>query len=56
MDHFSRYSRKESHILDIWKTKSGLISHEWNIQKDNTPHHDAKVILPDGTHFLVQVK
>ncbi|QUW01729.1 hypothetical protein J8C02_12620 [Chloracidobacterium sp. MS 40/45] len=56
MDHFSRYSRKESHILDIWKANSGLIPHEWNIQKDNTPYHDAKVILPDGTQFLVQVK
>jgi len=56
VDHFSRYSRKESHILDIWKAKSGLIPHEWNIQKDNTPYHDAKVILPDGTQFLVQVK
>ncbi|WP_058865907.1 hypothetical protein [Chloracidobacterium thermophilum] len=56
MDHFSRYSQKESHILEIWKAKSGLIPSGWNIQKDNTPYHDAKVILPDGSHFLVQVK
>ncbi len=56
MNYFSHYSQRESHILDIWKTRSGLIPPEWNIQTDNTPYHDAKVILPDGTQFLVQVK
>jgi hypothetical protein len=56
MNYFSHYSERELHILGIWVKQSDFLPHGCRFQQDNTPYHDAKVILPDGTEFLVQVK
>ena len=56
MNYFGHYSSRELRILKIWKERSGLIPQNSNILRHNTGSHDAKVILPDGTVFFVQVK
>lgn len=56
MNYFGHYSSRELRILDIWKERSGLIPPDSTIEQHNTGFHDAKVILPNGTVFFVQVK
>jgi hypothetical protein len=55
-NYFGHYSSRELRILDIWKERSGLIPPDSTIERHNTGFHDAKVILPNGTVFFVQVK
>jgi hypothetical protein len=56
MNYFGHYSSRELRILDIWKERSGLIPPDSTIERHNTGFHDAKVILPNGTVFFVEVK
>jgi hypothetical protein len=56
MDYFRYYSSRELQILNIWAERSSFIPQGTKIIPDNTAYHDARVTLPDGTQFLVQVK
>jgi len=59
MDYFSKYTQDEVKIIKLWIEKYSpqiLSLHSAKVIKDNTPYHDAYILLEDKGKIFIEVK
>lgn len=57
MNNFTRYTSREAKIMNEWVDATPWLKEIVDrVEKDNTPLHDAKLILKNGEVYTVEIK